>query len=168
MNGFKTYRHTNNPVEKKLHDKFIEWYVNEHTNLDLFVFPAANAQQTIAEDTLSDREKRIVITMVQWMGTPLGQSLLRECGFEQVQKPEKEKGKVFLKDPKGLNIFKKKYDLQGFVYLDDDDKPTDCSSMVKWLNKLEIKARTENRANELAFEFLNKNYPEYNGFINLF
>jgi hypothetical protein len=75
---------------------------------------------------------------------------------------------VFLKDPKGLDIFKKTYTLQGFVYLDDDDKPTDCSSMVKWLNKLEIKARTEKQADELAFEFLNKNYPEYNGFMKLF
>jgi len=98
MEGFKTYRHKDNPTEKELHDKFIEWYVNEHSNMDLLVFPPANNQQTRAEDTLSDREKRIVITMVQWMGTPLGQSLLRECGFEPV---EKKTEWVILRESKG-------------------------------------------------------------------
>lgn len=83
--GFKTYRHKQNPKEKELHDKFIEWYMEGDGLTDLIVFPPANKDQTRAESTLSDREKRIVITMVQWMGTPLGQSLLRECGFEPVK-----------------------------------------------------------------------------------
>ena len=84
--GFKTYRHESNPKEKELHDKFIEWYMQDcDTLIDLVVFPPADDHQTRAESTLSEREKRIVITMVQWMGTPLGQSLLRECGFEPVK-----------------------------------------------------------------------------------
>ena len=84
--GFKTYRHKDNPREREFHDKFIEWYMRGDILSDLLVFPPANDNQTRAESTLSDREKRIVITMVQWMGTPLGQSLLRECGFEPVKR----------------------------------------------------------------------------------
>ena len=86
IEGFKTYRHEQNPKEKEFHDKFIEWYVEGDGLFDLLVFPPSNSQQTRAEDTLTDREKRIVITMIQWMGTPLGQSLMRECGFEPVKK----------------------------------------------------------------------------------
>ena len=164
MKGFKTYRHKDNPIEKKLHNKFIEWYVNDHSNMDLLVFPPANDQQTRAEDTLSDREKRIVITMVQWMGTPLGQSLLRECGFEQVEKnPEW----VVLKESKGWKALKKKHYLQGLVYL-EEDKPVLCSNLIKWLDKIEVTARTSKRANELAWEYLNEEYPEYKNFIQLY
>ena len=85
--GFKTYRHTQNPKEEEFHDKFIEWYLSPGSgNVDLLVFPPADDHQTYAVDTLTDREIRIVITMIQWMGTPLGQSLMRECGFEPVKK----------------------------------------------------------------------------------
>ena len=86
MEGFKTYRHEQNPKEKEFHDKFIEWYVGPGSGcFDLLVFPPADNDQTRAVDELSDRERRIVITMVQWMGTPLGQSLMRECGFEPIK-----------------------------------------------------------------------------------
>ena len=29
MEGNKTYRHTNNPLEKKLHDNFIKQHIND-------------------------------------------------------------------------------------------------------------------------------------------
>lgn len=164
MEGFKTHRHKENPIEKELHDKFIEWYVNDHSNMDLLVFPPANSQQTRAEDTLSDREKRIVITMVQWMGTPLGQSLLRECGFEPV---EKKIEWVVLRESKGWEFLKKKYVMQGFVYL-EDDQPTLCSSTLKWLDRVEVTARNRKTADELAWEYFNKEYPEYKSCVQLY
>lgn len=86
MEGFKTHRHEQNPKEKEIHDKFVEWYCGPGIgSFDLLVFPPRDNDQTMAVDELTDRERRIVITMVQWMGTPLGQSLLRECGFEPVK-----------------------------------------------------------------------------------
>jgi len=84
MQGFKTYRHKNNPKEKELHDKFIETHIkHEHFTapVDLIIFPPTNNPMT-PEDYLSDREKRIVISTIQWLGSPIGQSFLRECGFE--------------------------------------------------------------------------------------
>lgn len=164
MKGYKTYRHKDNPKEKELHDKFVEWYVNDHSNMDLLVFPPANDQQTRAEDTLSDREKRIVITMVQWMGTPLGQSLLRECGFEPV---EKKPEWVVLREVNRWRFFDSTYYLQGLVYL-EDDKPTLCSSTLKWLEKTQVIARNSKRAHKLAFEYFNNAYPEYKDYIQLF
>lgn len=163
--GFKTYRHTQNPKEKELHDKFIEWYLSPGCgNVDLLVFPPEDDHQTYAVDTLSDREIRIVITMVQWMGTPLGQALLKECGFEQVKKKTPW---AYLEEPKGLKFLKKKYLMQGFVYL-EDDKPTLCSSTLRWLDKVEVTARNQNRANNLAWEFFNKKYPEYKHYVQLY
>jgi hypothetical protein len=152
LTGFKVHRHGTNPKEKELHDKFIEWYVNDHSNMDLLVFPPANNQQTKAIDTLSDREKQIVITMVQWMGTPLGQSLLRECGFEQV---EKKSEWVKLTDPKGREIFKNSFYFSSFVYLEDNE-PSFCSSTIKWLDKVEVRSRNSKRAANLAWEYLNE------------
>ena len=81
MEGFKTYRHDNNPKEKELHDKFL----NEHIlkrDIDLLVFPPANNNQTYAVDTLTEREKQIMLTTIQWLGSPVGQSFLKECGFK--------------------------------------------------------------------------------------
>jgi len=164
LTGFKVHRHGTNPKEKELHDKFIEWYAENDGNMDLLVFPPANNQQTKAIDTLSDREKRIVITMVQWMGTPLGQSLLRECGFEPV---EKESEWITLKDPKGWNIFNKTYYLQGLVYI-EDEKPTLCSSTLKWLDVIQVTAKNRKRAEKLVWNFFHEKYPEYGEYIQLF
>lgn len=163
--GFKTYRHTQNPKEKELHDKFIEWYLSPGTgNFDLLVFPPEDTHQTYAVDTLTQREIRIVITMVQWMGTPLGQSLLSECGFEPV---EKKTEWVVLKEPKGWKFLKTPYIMQGFVYLEDDE-PTLCSSTLKWLDKVEVTAKNRKTAEKLAWEYFNNEYPEYKNFIQLY
>jgi CHAT domain-containing protein len=86
MKGFNTDRHKNNPKEKELHDKFIEEYVIEKgfniKILNRIIFGSSNNTQTIPRDYLSDREKRIVITTIQWLGSPVGQGFLKECGFE--------------------------------------------------------------------------------------
>ena len=62
MKGNKTYRHTNNPLEKKLHDSFIK----EHLKPNRY---------------LTDDEKRVAISTIQWLGSPVGQSFLMENGF---------------------------------------------------------------------------------------
>lgn len=84
MESYKTYRHDSNPKEKELHDKFIEHHIDceKYTcPVDLLVFPASNSPM-IPEDYLNDREKKIVISTIQWLGSPVGQSFLKECGFE--------------------------------------------------------------------------------------
>lgn len=82
--GFKTYRHKDNPKEKELHDYFIKEHIeNKHTcDPSLLVFPVNNGTGFEPCDHLSEREKRIVISTIQWLGSPVGQSFLNECGFE--------------------------------------------------------------------------------------
>jgi len=83
LKGFKTYRHESNPKEKELHDKFLnEHILNNHVPVDLLIFPPANKQQTRAMDTLSDREIEIMLSTIQWLGSPVGRSFLYDCGFE--------------------------------------------------------------------------------------
>jgi len=81
MESYKAYRHESNPKEKELHDKFTEEHLFADY-IDLLIFPPANMNQTYAEDTLSEREKRIVLSTIQWVGSPVGQSFLSSCGFE--------------------------------------------------------------------------------------
>ena len=82
MKGNKTYRHKSNPKEKELHDKFLKGHIeNRDSNIDLLVFPPGNDYQTYATDTLSEREKVIMLSTVQWLGSPVGQYFLSTCGF---------------------------------------------------------------------------------------
>lgn len=84
LKGFKTYRHESNPIEKKLHDKFVKDHIDCEKwtcPVDLLVFPPANDDISTPSDYLSDREKQIVISTIQWLGTSVGQNFLSECGF---------------------------------------------------------------------------------------
>lgn len=86
MEGYKTHRHELNPKEKEFHDKFIKDHIkNKDRNTDLLVFAPTDGYQTYAIDTLSVREKEIMITTVQWLGSPVGQGFLHSCGFKLIK-----------------------------------------------------------------------------------
>lgn len=84
MEGFKTYRHDSNPKEKELHDKFIKEYVESRHNsgvgLERIALPVDNKGEPT--EFLTDREKQIMISTIQWLGSPVGQGFLNYCGFE--------------------------------------------------------------------------------------
>jgi hypothetical protein len=81
MQGYKTYRHESNPKEKEMHDKFLNCINGKYFNVDLLVFHPANEAQTKAVSELSDREKRIMLSTIQWLGSHVGQIFLKDCGF---------------------------------------------------------------------------------------
>jgi len=37
------------------------------------------------KDYLTEREEQIVFTTIQWLGSPVGQSFLKNCGFELIK-----------------------------------------------------------------------------------
>jgi hypothetical protein len=76
IEGYKTYRHKRNPKEKEFHDEFLK----EFTNTDLIVF-GNNGFGSTPNGALTSRERRIVVSTVQWLGSPIGQSFLDRCGF---------------------------------------------------------------------------------------
>jgi len=79
MEGFKSYRHNSNPKEKELHDKFVKEHLDE---ADFIVFGQKEGTGFVPKDYLNDREQKIVISTIQWLGSPVGQSFLKECGFD--------------------------------------------------------------------------------------
>ena len=81
MEGFKTYRHESNPKEKELHDKFVEHVSHNHDTLSRLVFGSTD-DDNFPKEYLASKEEKIAISTIQWLGSPVGQNFLRDCGFE--------------------------------------------------------------------------------------
>lgn len=79
MKGNKTYRHEQNPKEKELHDKFIKEFLKNKNSMEQISMPLNERGNPI--ECLSKKEKEIMISTIQWLGSPVGQSFLNECGF---------------------------------------------------------------------------------------
>lgn len=83
MKGFNTHRHLDNPIEKELHDNFIEQFIDNklaHDMIDKIIY--GTNENGYPTNFLSDHEKRIVITAIQWLGSHVGQSFLEDNGFK--------------------------------------------------------------------------------------
>ena len=82
MESFKIHRHSRNPKEKELHDKFLEEHNRKgYSDMDLIVFGHGSSNMS-PNDYLTKKEERIVLSTIQWLGSPIGQSFLSQCGFE--------------------------------------------------------------------------------------
>lgn len=64
-------------------------------------------------------------------------------------------------------LFIKQYYNQGFVYI-EDDKPTYCSDVVRWLDKLEIESTSQKQADKLSWEYFREKYPQYGKYVQLY
>lgn len=83
MKGFNTHRLLDNPLEMELHASFISEFIdNKHSPniIDKIIY--GTNDMGYAKDYLSDHEKRIVITTIQWLGSHVGQSFLEKNGFK--------------------------------------------------------------------------------------
>jgi len=81
IESFKTYRHSNNPKEKELHDKFKDDHIHE-PYIDFIIFPPKDDYQNYPIEYLTERDKRVMLSTIQWLGSSVGTSFLRECGFK--------------------------------------------------------------------------------------
>lgn len=84
--GFKDYRLKENDEYYAKEIKALEVF-NERTyleNIDLIVFGQKPGTSMEANDNLTERERKIVLSTIQWLGTPVGQSFLEE--ITQVKK----------------------------------------------------------------------------------
>ena len=78
--GFKTYRHKENAREEALHDEFITQFSKK--DMDLIVFGQRKCKLSKKPvSMLTERERRIVVSTVQWMGSSSGQNFLRNLGY---------------------------------------------------------------------------------------
>lgn len=82
MESFKSHRFDQNPKEKELVEKFLESY-SDYGMTDLIVF--GHTPNGTPLDRLSEREVNIVLSTIQWLGSPVGQGFLKSCGFDETE-----------------------------------------------------------------------------------
>lgn len=91
LKGFKTYRHINNPKEEKLHDEFVSRYTPEDMNQIVFGGLVHPSERQI-DNILSEREQRIVVSTIQWLGSHSGDKFIRSLGYcEEHEFDQREK-----------------------------------------------------------------------------
>jgi hypothetical protein len=84
MKSNKEYRFKDNQKEKEFHDKFIEMFERDSmakTTLSAIIFGWENDRQQYPKRFLQDNEEDICLNLIQWLGSPVGQSFLNSCGF---------------------------------------------------------------------------------------
>lgn len=89
MEGTKKYRFKDNPKEKELHDKFVELFNRDALSkktLSAIINGWDSDNQHTPNSYLSEKEETICVNIIQWLGSPIGQCFLRDCGFEPKDK----------------------------------------------------------------------------------
>lgn len=82
MKSNNEYRFKDNPKEKEFHDKFKDMFTfsnSAHKTLSAIIFGWND--RYIPNERLTEREEDICLSLIQWLGSPVGQSFLRDCGF---------------------------------------------------------------------------------------
>ncbi len=81
--GFKTHRLESNPEEQIFHNNFRTEHLeaNHGGDINLLVFPPADGSGSTPSEYLTDREKDVMVSTIQWLGSPVGQAFLNKCGY---------------------------------------------------------------------------------------
>lgn len=75
--GYKEYRLNKDDNYYAKEIKALEIFNRDHLKeADLIVFGQKDNSFMQANDTLSEREERIVLGLIQWLGTPVGQGFI--------------------------------------------------------------------------------------------
>lgn len=77
--GFKEYRLKDNDKYYKDEINALKVFNEDHiTYADLIVFGQKGVTSMEANDNLSEREEKIVLGVIQWLGTPVGKSYIKK------------------------------------------------------------------------------------------
>jgi hypothetical protein len=75
--GFKEYRLKKDDKYYAKEIKALEIFNQDHLeHVDLIVFGQKEGTSMEANDHLSEREEKIVLGVIQWLGTPVGQGFI--------------------------------------------------------------------------------------------
>ena len=84
--GFKEYRLKKGDKYYAKEIKALEVFNQDHLkDADLIVFGQKEGTSMTANDSLSEREERIVLGLIQWLGTPVGQGFINQLQEEWKQ-----------------------------------------------------------------------------------
>lgn len=76
--GLRTNRFKSNPLEKEFSDAWVKFGIlNLDDMLDTRKFQMGRAPE------VSERDEIVAATVIQWLGSPVGQNWLRDLGYER-------------------------------------------------------------------------------------
>lgn len=76
--GLHEYRFRDNPEE----ERFAEAWANQNRWSNLLAYLLCEGDQRYVNDP-TEREAQIAATVIQWLGSPVGQSFLSDLGYEK-------------------------------------------------------------------------------------
>lgn len=79
VTGLHTHRFKDNPEEERFAKA---WEQFDGANLDYLLQPARDDDPG-SPPAATDRERVVAATVVQWLGSPVGQGFLRDLGYEK-------------------------------------------------------------------------------------
>ena len=77
--GFHTHRFADNPEEQRFAEAWDR--MNGHPSAVNYLLHVGDGNGFVP--AASDRERAIVATVIQWLGSPVGQGFLRDLGYER-------------------------------------------------------------------------------------
>lgn len=78
--GFHTHRFADNPEERRFAEAW-ERMNGQSSAVTTFLLRGDDVEGYV--EGASDRERAIVATVIQWLGSPVGQGFLRDLGYER-------------------------------------------------------------------------------------
>lgn len=82
--GLHTHRFKDNPEEKRFAEKWDSDNASGY-NLAYLLDPKHGTDGRPPEP--SDRDRVVAATVIQWLGSPVGQNFLRDLGYDGIVKP---------------------------------------------------------------------------------
>lgn len=79
MKGTKQYRFEQNPEEELFYKIFIEHCSYNNTTLSQIIFGTKNNGEV--KEWATERDEIVSINLIQWLGSPVGQGFLDNCGY---------------------------------------------------------------------------------------
>jgi hypothetical protein len=76
---FNAHRRADNPLEAKIYQVASEWNLKDGLHFHRAIMGVT--EMGTPKSYLTYKEEQILFTALQWLGSPVGQSFLRECGF---------------------------------------------------------------------------------------
>ncbi len=83
--GFNGHRLQQNPQEEKVLETFFKQFddIGCHNQMDLIIFGSKNDYGAATpKEYLTERDKKIVYSTIQWLGSPVGMNFLQNAGYE--------------------------------------------------------------------------------------
>lgn len=82
IKGLHTHRFRDNPEEKRFAEAWAKHVKSRH-DIDGLL----DAEHgTMTPEPASDRDRIVAATVIQWLGSPVGQGFLRDLGYERTKK----------------------------------------------------------------------------------